>query len=79
MCQELRRALSTHLPACLQCEKACRSVSGVLDPADLTFPCAEGLALLNSHLDSCTACSAEVRGSVRGIAALLRAPEGPAS
>ena len=79
MCEGLFRALSAHLPGCSQCEKARQSVSGVLDPADLSFPCAEGLALLNNHLDSCTACRADVRGSVRGFAELLGAPEGPAS
>jgi len=79
VCEGLREALSSHLPGCRQCEDAHRSVSGVLDAGELRFPCADGLALINGHLDTCAACSAELQGSRRGLAALLRAPEGPAN
>lgn len=79
MCEGLSRALNSHLPGCQQCEEARESVSGVLDTADLRFPCADGLALINDHLDTCAGCKAEVQASARGLAVLLRAPEGPAS
>lgn len=79
MCEALSRALASHLPGCQQCEDARRSVSGVLDAADLRFPCAAGLALINNHLDTCAVCGTEARASVGGLAALLRAPAGPPS
>ena len=78
VCEGLRQALDAHLPGCPVCREARRMVSEAILHGDrLSFPCPQGLELINAHLENCSRCMSQARQSLQAFAELLRAMTGP--
>jgi len=75
LCRDLSHELDMHLPNCPQCQEAHKVASSiVIQEGDLPLPCAQGLEIINRHIESCSVCRTYINDGIHQLAELLRIP-----